>query len=61
MACFPVLKVPAIPDEVEEVDAGDVVEGLGVDGWRRPRRVRRVGGWFLVVSGDQDLAMEAMN
>ena len=29
------------------LDAGGVVEGLGGGGWRRVRRVRRVGCWFL--------------
>ena len=48
MAYFPVLKVPVIPDEVDAVDAGDVVEGFGVHGWRRGCRVRRVGWWFQV-------------
>jgi hypothetical protein len=31
------------PDVVDEVDGGDGVEELGVDAWRRVRRVRRVG------------------
>ncbi len=35
-------ETPLLPDEADEVDAGDTVEGLGVDGWRRVRRVRRV-------------------
>ena len=32
MACFPVFKVPFTPDEVDVLDAGDAVEGVG---WRR--------------------------
>ena len=31
--------MPVIPDEAGVLDAGDGVEGLGVDGWRRMRRV----------------------
>ena len=41
-----------IPDEPDAVDADDVLRGLGVDGWLRDRRVRRVGSYYLVVSGD---------
>ena len=33
------------PDEADEVDADDVLQGVGVDGLRR---VRRVVWWFLV-------------
>ena len=40
------LETPDIPGVVDEVDAGDVLQGFGADGlrWvRRVRRVRRVG------------------
>jgi len=42
MGCFPVLKIPITPDEPNVLDADDVLQGLGTDGWRRVRRVRRV-------------------
>jgi hypothetical protein len=51
-------ETPVIPDEPDVLDANDALQGLRAQGWRR---VRRVIWWFLVVSGDQDLAMEAMN
>ena len=35
-----------IPDEPDVLDADDVVDGAGVDGWRR---VRRVVGKFLIL------------
>ena len=36
-----------IPDALDAVDADYILQGLGVHAWRRPRRVRRVGWWFL--------------
>ena len=51
-------QTPVLPDAVDAVDADYILQGLGVYGLRRPRRV----GWcLLAVSGDQDLAMDAMN
>ena len=41
---FRFLQYPALPDEPDEVDASDVLEGVGVGGWRQVRRLRRVGG-----------------
>ena len=41
MGPYPGGETPITPDVV---DAGGVVEGLGVGGLRRPRRVRRVVG-----------------
>ena len=35
-------ETPVIPDELDVLDGGDGVEGLGVGAWRRVRRVRRV-------------------
>ena len=37
-------QTPYQPDEVDAVDADDALQGLGVQAWRRPRRVRRVVG-----------------
>ena len=37
MGPYPGEETPVIPDEVDVVDAGDVVEGGGVDGLRRVR------------------------
>ena len=42
MGIIPGVETTAIPGELDVLDAGDVVEGVGVDGWRRVRRVRRV-------------------
>jgi len=61
MGSTPGREAPITPDEADELDAGDLLQGLGVVGLRRLRRVRRVVWWFVVVPGDQDLAMEAMN
>ena len=36
---YPGGETPSIPDEPDVVDSGDVVDGFGVGGWRRPRRV----------------------
>jgi len=36
----------SIPGEPDVLDDGDVVEGLGIDSWRR---VRRVEWWFVAV------------
>jgi hypothetical protein len=41
-AYTPGAETPDKADEVVVVDAGDVVQGLGVAGLRRVRRVRRV-------------------
>ena len=35
-------ETPVKPDGLDALDAGYVVEGLGLHGWRRVRRVRRV-------------------
>ena len=32
---------------VDTVDPDHILQDLGVDGWRRPRRERRVVWWFL--------------
>jgi hypothetical protein len=40
---YPVAENSSSPDEPDVVDAGVVVEGVGVDALRRGRRVRRVG------------------
>ena len=39
---YPGVKTPVKPDEAGEVDADHILQGLGVGGMRRPRRVRRV-------------------
>jgi len=46
----PGVETPLTTDVVDGVDVGDVMEGVGVDGLRRPRRVRRVGWWFEKLS-----------
>ena len=38
-------KLQIHPANLTQLDDGDVVEGLGVDVWRRVRRVRRVDWW----------------
>ncbi len=35
MGCTPGLETPITPDEAGVLDAGDGVEGLGIEGWRR--------------------------
>ncbi len=56
---YPGAETPFKPDEPDVLDAGDGVEGVGVDSWRR---VCRDGWWFLVWSaGDWGLAMDTMN
>ena len=47
MGYTPGVKAPVIPDVVDEVDAGDVVEGVGIDSWRRVCRVWWVGGRII--------------
>jgi hypothetical protein len=44
---YPGAETQDIPDEDDEVDAGDVVEELGVDSLATGCRVRRVGRRFL--------------
>jgi len=39
---YPGVETPIIPDVVDALDDGDVVEGIGVGGLRRVRRVRWV-------------------
>ena len=39
---YPGVEILEIPDEPDVLDAGDMVEGLGVSGLRRVRRLRRV-------------------
>jgi len=39
MGPTPGQETPESPDVVVVLDAGDVVQGLGVDGWRWGRRV----------------------
>ena len=36
------VETPVTPDEADVPDSDDALRGLGVDGWRRVRRVRRV-------------------
>ena len=43
---YPGVNIPIAPDDVDALDAGDVVEGFGLQALRRVRRVRRVGGGF---------------
>ena len=43
MGSTPEVETPVIPDEPGVLDADDVVEGVGVEGWHRVRRVSRVG------------------
>ena len=45
----PGIKTPVIPDEPDVLDDNDRVEGYGVFGWRRGRRVRRVVCGFFQI------------
>jgi len=42
MGPYPGVEITYTPDEPDVLDGGNGVEGLGVFGWRRVRRVRRV-------------------
>jgi hypothetical protein len=58
---YPGVETPATPDEPDVLDAGGGLEGFGGMAWRRVRRLCRVVWWFVVVSGDLNPAMDAMN
>ena len=44
---FRFLQFSSIPDETDVLDAGDVVEGLGEDGWRRVEWVVFLGKRYM--------------
>ena len=48
---YPGVDTPLTPVEPDVLDAGDVVESVGVVGLAAGCRVRRVGSWLVVAGG----------